>query len=93
MRKLNVILSLTVLNLFAGCTNQDCLYETVDNTITRSAETAIPRTNPYTLHVVQDAVYSICSEKGIDSIKLAPTDYYVRFSPKDSIEMDSLDVS
>ncbi|MBR4408233.1 MAG: hypothetical protein IKT11_00760 [Bacteroidales bacterium] len=47
-------------------------------------------TNPYSLKIMQKAADSLLATKGLPKEELIPTDYYVRFQPKDSLEYATL---
>ena len=50
----------------------------------------IPMNNPYEIHIMQRAIDSLCLEQNLGPIILLPTDVYVRFLPKDSLEYNAL---
>lgn len=50
----------------------------------------IPMNNPYEIHIMQRAIDSLCIEHNLGPIILLPTDVYVRFLPKDSLEYNAL---
>lgn len=81
---------LLLCTLFVGCTSIEDEFNALnDNSpITRAINPH--RTNPYVLSLVQDIANQVYIEHGCDSITLTPTDYYVCFTPKDSIQMETL---
>lgn len=96
MKKTLLFIACVILSVH--CTKFDEQFEnTTSETalMTRSTEEEVD-INPYSLATAQAALNEITDEVGMDRIKLRATDLYVRFLPKDSVEMallsDSMDI-
>lgn len=91
--KKQILLTILVAGVICSCTQGVVDVNTLVTSFATNQQIVLGErlSNPYTLENMQRALDTLLQLKGVEgSIELEPTDYYVRFQPKDTTEYRAL---